>query len=133
MKTNNIILNSLILKFLERCGYQGIAFVIQLILARILLPSDYGVITMLTVFIAISQVFVQSGLNTALVQRKDTTEDDYTSVFWISLLIAVILYVILFFTSPLIASFYKMPELSSVLRVLALILILYKMQKFNEK
>ena len=123
MKTNNVILNSLILKFLERCGYQGIAFVIQLILARILLPSDYGVITMLTVFIAISQVFVQSGLNTALVQRKDTTEDDYTSVFWISLLIAVILYVILFFTSPLIASFYKMPELSSVLRVLALILI----------
>ena len=65
------IIKSLLFKFFERCGYQGIAFIIQLVLARILAPSDYGVITMLTVFIAISQVFVQSGLNTALVQRKE--------------------------------------------------------------
>ena len=121
--SNNSIIRSLIFKFLERCGYQGIAFIIQLILARILAPSDYGVITMLTVFIAISQVFVQSGLNTALVQRKDTSEDDYTSVFWVSLLISIILYIILFFSAPFIASFYNMPELTSVLRVLALILI----------
>lgn len=121
--SNNSIIRSLIFKFLERCGYQGISFIIQLILARILAPSDYGVITMLTVFIAISQVFVQSGLNTALVQRKDTSEDDYTSVFWVSLLISIILYIILFFSAPFIASFYNMPELTSVLRVLALILI----------
>lgn len=117
------IIKSLLFKFFERCGYQGIAFIIQLVLARILAPSDYGVITMLTVFIAISQVFVQSGLNTALVQRKDTSEEDYTLVFWVSLLIAIILYAILFFSAPFIASFYNMPELSSVLRVLALILI----------
>lgn len=119
----NSILKSLAFKFLERCGYQGIAFIIQLILARILLPSDYGVITMLTVFIAISQVFVQSGLNTALVQRKDTTEDDFTYVFWVSLIIAIVLYLILFASSKFIATFYSMPQLSSVLKVLALILI----------
>ena len=88
------VLSSLVFKFLERCGYQGIAFIIQLVLARILDPSDYGVITILTVFIAVSQVFVQSGLNTALVQRKDTTEEDFTYVFWVSLIIAIFLYII---------------------------------------
>lgn len=121
-KENNIVLKSVIYKFFERCGYQGVVFIIQLVLARILTPSDYGVITMLTVFIAVSQVFVQSGLNTALVQRMDTKNDDYSSVFWISLFTATILYVVLFVFSPFIASFYKMPELAPVLRVLALIL-----------
>lgn len=117
------VLSSLVFKFLERCGYQGIAFIIQLVLARILDPSDYGVITILTVFIAVSQVFVQSGLNTALVQRKDTTEEDFTYVFWVSLIIAIFLYIILFISSPFIATFYKMPKLKFVLRVLSLILI----------
>lgn len=117
------VLSSLVFKFLERCGYQGIAFIIQLVLARILDPSDYGVITILTVFIAVSQVFVQSGLNTALVQRKDTTEEDFTYVFWVSLIIAIFLYIILFISSPFIATFYKMPQLKFVLRVLSLILI----------
>lgn len=121
--SRNSIIKSLLFKFFERCGYQGIAFIIQLVLARILAPSDYGVITMLTVFIAISQVFVQSGLNTALVQRKDTSDEDYTSVFWVSLLISIVLYIILFFVAPFIASFYTMPELTAVLRVLALILV----------
>ena len=119
----SLVIKSLLFKFLERMGYQGIAVVVQIILARLLDPSDFGIITMLTVFIAVSQVFVQSGLNTALVQRKDTTENDYSSVFWISLLIAGVLYLLLFLISPFIADFYKIPELSNVLRVLALILI----------
>jgi teichuronic acid exporter len=120
---NNTIRTSLIYKYLERCGYQGIAFVVQIILARLLEPSDYGILALLTIFIAISQVFVQSGLNTALIQRKDVDDADYSSVFWVSAGIAVILYGVLFLAAPAIAAFYKMPQLSQVLRVLALILI----------
>lgn len=122
MEKNNII-KSLVFKFLERCGYQGIAFIIQIILARLLDPTDYGILTLLTIFITISQVFVQSGFNTALIQRKDITEKDYSSVFYLSLSIAIFLYTILFLAAPFIANFYNMPQLKKVLRVLALVLI----------
>ena len=75
MNENKQIVLSLIYKFIERVGYQGIAFIIQIILARLLDPTDYGIITMLTIFISISQVFVQSGLNTALIQKKDADDE----------------------------------------------------------
>ena len=117
------VILSLIYKFLERCGCQGVSFIVQIVLARLLDPTDYGVLTLLTIFITISQVFVQSGFNTALIQRKDVTEKDYSSVFYLSLSIALILYVILFFSAPFIADFYDMPQLKNVLRVLAIILI----------
>ena len=121
--SRSVVLKSLIYKFSERFGCQGISFVVQIILARLLDPSDYGVLTLLTIFITVSQVFVQSGLNTALIQRKDVTEKDYSSVFYLSLFIAIILYGILFFAAPFIADFYDMPQLKNVLRVLAIILI----------
>lgn len=117
------IINSLIYKFMERCGYQGVAFLVQIVLARLLSPEDYGVISLLAIFITVSQVFVQSGLNTALIQKKQVDEVDYSSVFFVSLGISVVLYVILFFCAPYIALFYNMPELSKYLRVLAIILI----------
>lgn len=117
------IISSLVFKLLERFGYQGVAFVVQIILARLLDPTDYGVLTILTVFISVSQVFVQSGLNTALIQRKDVTDKDFSSVFYISLTIALAIYGVLFFSAGFIADFYKMPQLKNILRVLALILI----------
>lgn len=123
MNENKQIVLSLIYKFIERVGYQGIAFIIQIILARLLDPTDYGIITMLTIFISISQVFVQSGLNTALIQKKDADEVDFSSVFYVSLGVSIILYVILYLSAPYIATFYDMPELKDVLRVLALVLI----------
>ena len=123
MNENRQIVTSLIYKFIERIGYQGISFVIQIILARMLDPTDYGVLTMLTVFINISQVFVQSGLNTALIQKQNVDELDYSSVFYVSLGIAILLYGILYVCAPWIADFYRMEELESVLRVLALILL----------
>ena len=100
MNENRQIVTSLIYKFIERIGYQGISFVIQIILARMLDPTDYGVLTMLTVFINISQVFVQSGLNTALIQKQNVDELDYSSVFYVSLGIAILLYGILMFVLP---------------------------------
>lgn len=121
--TKNTVLSSLIWKFLERGGVQGVQFVLSIVLARLVSPDDYGVIALVLVFIQIAAVFVQSGFNTALIQRKDVTEKDYSSVFYLSLGIAVFLYGILFIASPFIADFYEMPQLKQVLRVLALILI----------
>lgn len=115
---------SLIWKFLERGGTQGIQFILQLFLARLLSPRDYGTIALITVFIAISTVFVQSGFNTALIQKKDIDEEDISSVFYISLFIAIIMYLILWIFAPTIASFYKILELTSIVRVMGLVLFL---------
>ena len=115
--------SSLLFKLMESFGMQGIAFVVGLVLARRLDASDYGVLGMLMVFIAFSQVFVQSGLNTALIQKKDTDEVDFSSAFWFSLAVALCLYLLLFTFAPLIAGLMNRPELAPVLRVLALILI----------
>ena len=115
--------SSLLFKLMESFGMQGIAFVVGLVLARRLDAADYGVLGMLMVFIAFSQVFVQSGLNTALIQKKDTDEEDFSSAFWFSLGVAALLYLLLFAFAPLIAALMNRPELARVLRVLALVLI----------
>lgn len=120
--SKNNVIKSLIWKFLERGGVQGIQFILQIILARILCPDDYGIIAILMAFIALANVFVQSGLNTALIQKKDADEDDFSSVFWLSIIISFSLYVVLFFTAPLISRFYDKQILIPVLRVLSITL-----------
>lgn len=120
---NAKIIESLFWKLMERGGSQGIQFVIQIILARLLLPSEYGMIAIISVFIALANVFVQSGFNMALVQSKDVEEEDFSSVLYLSLAIAVLLYLLLFFGAVPIAAFYEMPKLVPVFRVLAINLI----------
>lgn len=110
-------------KLLERFGVQGIHFVLQIYLARLLDPTHYGMLSMMVIFTTIANTFVHSGLNTALMQNKDVTEEDYSSVFWLSLGIAVIMYAILYISAPLIETVYKMEGLKTPLRVLALMLI----------
>jgi teichuronic acid exporter len=107
---------------MERGGTQGIQFIVQIVLARLLLPEDYGIIALVLVFIAIANVFVQSGLNTSLIQKKEADEIDFSSVFYVSLLIAGLFYIILFLTVPFIAEFYNKQQLIPVLRVLAVTL-----------
>lgn len=121
---NKTVVSSLIWKFLERTGTYLVQFVIQIILARILLPSEYGIVAIVTVFIALANVFIQNGFNTALIQRKNVTDLDYSSVLYLSLLIALVLYIIIFICSPFIANFYKDPLITPVLRVLSLTLFL---------
>ena len=116
------IISSLFWKLMERGGTQGIQFIVQIVLARLLLPAEYGIIALITIFLAIANVFVQSGFNTALIQKKDADETDFSSVFYLSLIIAGGLYIILFLTAPVIANFYKEPQLIPVLRVLSLTL-----------
>ena len=123
-KSNMLVLSSLMWKLLERGGTQGIQFIIQIFLARLLSPNDYGVIALITVFIALANVFVQSGFSTALIQKQNADEKDFSSVFYISLLVAGILYIILFLTAPLIAKFYNIRELVNIIRILSLTLFL---------
>ncbi|MGN9160326.1 lipopolysaccharide biosynthesis protein [Clostridium sulfidigenes] len=117
-----VILSGLIWKGLEKSGSQGVQFVIQIILARILLPEDYGVISLITIFITIGNVFIQSGFSTSLIQKKDADEVDFSSVLYLNLIVAIIVYVLLFLFAPTIAEFYNEPQLKSILRILAIIL-----------
>ena len=119
---NNSLVNSLVWKLLERFGVQGISFIIQIILARILSPDDYGVLSVMIIFTTLANVFIQTGFNTALIQNKDVTEEDYSSVFWISIIMAFLIYVLLFVIAPIIADFYDMPTIVKPFRVLSLVL-----------
>lgn len=110
-------------KLLERFGVQGIQFVLQIILARLLDPEHYGILSLMVIFTNLANIFIQTGFNTALVQNKDVTEEDYSSVFCVSTLVAIFLYGVIFFAAPLIAVYYKMPDIIAPLRVLALMLI----------
>ena len=110
-------------KFLERMGSQLSTFLLGIILARLLTPTEYGTVALITVFISIATVFVQGGFNTALIQRKEVSDEDYSSVLFFSLAIAVFLYGVLFLCAPLISRFYQLPILIPIVRVLSLILI----------
>lgn len=114
------VFSGLFWKFGERIGAQAVSFVVSIILARLLLPSDYGVIALITIFIDIANVFVSSGFGAALVQKKDADEVDFSSVFYFSILMSWVLYGIVFAFAPAVAGFYRKPILIPVLRVMAL-------------
>jgi O-antigen/teichoic acid export membrane protein len=103
---------------------QGIRFIILIVLARLLMPTDFGIIGMITVFIAVSQSIIDSGLKNALIREKDSTQDDYSTVFYFNLLMAVLLYGILFITAPIISEFFGEPQIISILRVLSFVVII---------
>ena len=116
--------SSLVWRFMERCGAQGVSFVVSIVLARLLAPEVYGLIALVTVFTAILQVFVDSGMANALIQKKDADDLDFSSVFFFNLVMCIALYLLLFFCAPLIASFYHNPELTPVIRVLGVTLLI---------
>ncbi len=107
---------------LERFGVLGVQFVLQIILARLLTPEHYGALSIMVIFTSLANVFIQHGFNTSLVQNKDVTEEDYSSVLWVTLSIAGAMYAVIFFAASFIAQFYNMPEIVAPLRVLALML-----------
>lgn len=119
---NNSISKGLLWKLLERFGVFGSQFVLQIVLARLLDPAYYGMLAVMTIFTTLANVFIQTGFNTALIQNKDVTEEDYSSVFWATLLIAGVLYLGLFAAAPVIAAFYEMPQIIAPFRVLILML-----------
>lgn len=108
---------------IQKFSKTGIRFISGIVLARLLTPFDYGCIGMLTVFITLSETFVDGGFGTALIQKKRPTQADYSTIFYWNLGLSLIFYFILFFSAPAIARFYKIPILSNILRVQGLILI----------
>lgn len=122
--TKSKVISSLFWKFMESGGTQGIQFLVQIVLARLLLPEDFGTVAIVMVFITLARVFIESGLNTALIQKKNADDLDFSSVFYLSLLLSAVLYIIVSWFSPFIASVYQEPELVPILRVLSTSLFL---------
>lgn len=109
---------------IEKFSAQGVQFVLGIILARLLTPRDYGLVGMLAIFIAISQTFVLSGFGSALIQKKDRDEKDFSTTFYYNIIVALIFYAILFFLAPFIARFYNEPLLVNLTRSISLTLVI---------
>lgn len=120
-------LTNLSWKFAERIASQLVSFVVSIVLARILEPSDYGSIAMVMIFVTLSNVFVEGGFSSALIQKKDADKLDFSTVFYFSIVFSIFLYVILFFVAPYISRFYGdgYEILTPVLRVIGLQIIVY--------
>lgn len=117
---NKSITASLFWKFSERILAQMISFIVSIILARILLPSDYGIVSLVMVFIVFADVFVTSGFSTSLIQKKDADATDFSTIFYCSLVVSVLIYLLLFLLAPSLAVFFNAPDLCPVLRVFSL-------------
>lgn len=123
MKKRTVMTNML-WRFAERCGAQGVSFVVSLILARLLAPEVYGIVALITVFTAILNLFVDSGLKNALIQKKDADQLDFSTVFYCNVALGLVLYAGMAAAAPWIARFYQQPELVPCIRVLSLTLVL---------
>lgn len=110
---------------IQRFMGMGISFISGIILARLLTPYDYGCIGMLSIFMVLAESFIDGGFGAALIQKKRPTQEDYSTIFYWNLGMAVLMYAILFFSAPAIARFYNIPLLCSVLRVQGLVLFIY--------
>lgn len=108
----------------ERFSTQGVQFLFGILLARLLTPNDYGMIAMLTIFMAVSQTFIDSGFGNALIRKPDRNENDKATVFFFNIFMAAACYGVIFLAAPFIAKFYNMPQLAVILRVLAINLII---------
>ena len=122
--TNNSTITNFMWRFTERTAAQLVAFVVSIILARILAPECYGTIALVTVFTTILQVFVDSGLGTALIQKKDADDLDFSSVFFFNMVMCIVLYIGMFIAAPYIATFYNDEELTPIIRFISLTIII---------
>lgn len=114
------IINNLIWKFGERIGAQCVSLLVSIILARLLMPEDYGLVTMVTIFITIANVLVSNGFGESLVQKPDADNLDFSTMFYFEIAFSTAIYILLFISAPYIAEFYREPVLCNVLRVFAL-------------
>ena len=122
--TKQKVFSNMIWRFAERSGAQIVQFIVSIILARILAPEAYGTVALITVFTTILQVFVDSGLGNALIQKKNSDDLDFSTVFWTNIVFCTVLYTIVFLCAPLIARFYNNDSLTSLTRVLALTVLI---------
>lgn len=130
--SRNAIVGGLFWRFLERFGAQIVSFIISIVLARILDPTVYGVIAIVLVFTTILQVFIDSGLGTALIQKKDADDLDFSTVFYTNIVLCGLLYTALFFVAPAIAKFYGIPELSLIIRVMGVTILISALKNIQQ-
>lgn len=116
--------SGLIWSFVDTMAGQGITFIVGIILARLLSPREFGLIGMLTVFIAVSQSFIDSGFSNALIRKKDCSNTDYSTVFYFNLAVGVLFFILLYLSAPAISGFFDEPELTSIIQVMGVILII---------
>lgn len=118
------VISNMFWRLAERFGAKTVAFVVEIILARLLAPELYGTIALITVFTTILQVFVDSGLGNALIQKKDADDIDFSTVFYVNMALCLFLYLVIFICAPFIASFYNDSNLTSVIRVLSITVVI---------
>lgn len=121
-RTQNTVI-SFFWKLAERCGVQIVTFIVSVALARILVSEDYGQIALITVITAIMQVFVGSGLGTALIQKINADDLDFSSVLYFNFVACLVLYVVMFMLAPIIANFYNDLSLTPIIRVISLTIV----------
>ena len=124
MSRKKIVLTNMLWRFAERCGAQGVSFVVSLVLARLLTPEDYGVVSLITIFTSILTLFIDSGFKNALIQKKNADQLDFTTVFYFNVFLGAVLYFVMFAASPLIADFFGRPDMVAFIRVMSLTLLL---------
>lgn len=118
--------------FLEKYSSQGVSFLVTLVMARILTPGHYGLIGMIAIFMALAQVFIDGGFANALIQKKERTEDDFSTVFWINISIGLLSYILLYVFAPAIASWFNQDILKPIVRIYGLNLILSSLSAVNK-
>ena len=129
--SKNVFLN-IIWRFAERCGAQIVQFIVSIVVARILAPEAYGTVALITVFTTIFQVFVDSGLGNALIQKKDADDLDFSTVFYTNIVFCIVLYIIIYFVSPIIANFYNDSSLTILIRVLSITILISGLQNIQQ-
>ena len=127
MANSKGLLNNLVWKFSERVASQLVSLVVSIVLARLLMPSDYGAIAMVMVFITLAQVLVDGGFSGALIQKNNADKLDFSTVLYFVLAVSLILYVVIWFSAPFITGFYGegFEILTPVFRVLGIQVIIY--------
>ena len=124
MQRKGNVISNFLWRFAERCAAQLVTLIVSIILARILTPSDFGTVSLVMVFNTIMQVFVDSGLGTALIQKKNADDLDFSSVFYFNFAVCLILYAGMFIAAPYIAGFYNDVSLTPIIRVISLTIVI---------
>jgi len=109
---------------IQQIGTQIITFVVSIILARLLLPEEFGLLAMIAIFVGLGNMLIQSGLTSSLIRSDSLDEDDYTTVFYFNLVISVLIYITIFFLAPYIAKFYNQDILTKIIRIYSLIFVI---------
>lgn len=120
VKQGNTVFSGFLWTFAERFGAQSVSFIVSIILARLLAPSDFGIIAIVLVFINLANALATGGLGNSLIQKKDADQIDFSSMFWFNIVFSIILYLLLFFVAPFIEEYYEFQGLATILRVLGI-------------